>query len=80
MEAVNTWTYTDFLTFLLIMGATADLNISEEEKEQIVQKVGEENYVRIKRSYDRQNDSQHIDTVSELYQKYKSQIGKREPC
>ena len=40
--------------------------------------MGEENYVRIKLVFDRQNDSQHIDTVSDLYQKYESQIGGKE--
>ena len=78
MESVETWTYTDFLTYLLILGAQADLRISEEEKEEIIHKVGEENFVRIKRVFDRQNDSQHIDTVSDLYQRYKSQIGGKE--
>lgn len=78
MESVETWTYTDFLTYLLILGAQADLRITEEEKEGIIHKVGEENFIRIKRVFDRQNDSQHIDTVSELYQKYKTQIGGKE--
>ena len=78
METVETWTYTDFLTYLLILGAQADLRVTEEEKEQIIHKVGEENYVRIKRVFDRQNDSQHIDTVSDLYKKYETQIGGKE--
>ena len=78
MVPIENWTYTDFLTYLLILGAHADLRITDDEKENIINKVGEENYVRVKRVLDRQNDSQHIDTVSELYQKYHSEIGGKE--
>jgi len=78
MITIENWTYTDFLTYLLILGAQADLIITEEEKARIIDKVGEENFVRVKRVFDRQNDAQHIDTVSELYQKYHSEIGGKE--
>ena len=78
MESVETWTYTDFLTYLLILGAQADLRVTDEEKEQIIHRVGKENYTRIRRIFDRQNDSQHIDTVSDLYKKYGSQLGGKE--
>jgi hypothetical protein len=60
------------------MGAQADLKVTEDEKALIIQKVGEENFVRVKRIFDRQNDAQHIDTVTELYQKYSSDIGGKE--
>ena len=78
MEAVQSWSYEDFLTYLLLLGASADLMISEEEKQQIEDRVGQENFTRIKRCFDRQNDAQRIETVSELYDKYKAQIGGKE--
>ena len=60
------------------MGANADLEISEEEKFQISQRVGEENFTKIKKCFDRQNDAQHIETVADLYRRYESQIGGKE--
>lgn len=78
METITNWTYADFLTYLLILGAQADFTMTEDEKSQIIQKVGEENFVRIKRVFDRQNDAQHIDMVTELYQKFHSEIGGKE--
>ena len=72
------WTYDEFLAYLLLMGATADLHVSEVEKDAIVAKVGEEKYVKIKRCFDSQNDAQHIETISELYNKFESQIGGKE--
>lgn len=78
MDSIDNWSYNEFLTFILIMGAKADLSLSEIEKEYIVQHVGEEDFKKVFRVYERQNDSQHIDTVSELYEKYESQIGGKE--
>jgi hypothetical protein len=78
MESIQSWTYNDFLTYLFILGATADLEISDEEKEGIIKKFGAEEYKRIKRHFDQQNDAQHIETVSALYHKFESQIGGKE--
>ena len=75
MEGTADWTYKDFLCYLLLMGAYADLGISEREREAIVEKVGEEHFVKIKRCYESQNDAQHIETVSELYKRFESEIG-----
>ena len=69
------WKYEDFLTYLLILGAQNDLEISEEEKDQIIRKVGESEFKKVKRIFDQQNDAQHIETITELYQRFKSQIG-----
>ena len=44
---IEEYTYQDFLAYLLLLGAQADLNISEEEKEDIVQKVGEIEYKKV---------------------------------
>ncbi|MEQ8324095.1 MAG: hypothetical protein RIC15_04240 [Vicingaceae bacterium] len=78
MESPEKWPYKDFLTFLLILGANADLEISEEEKDQIIFKVGEENYNRIKHIFDRQNDAQRIETVVKLYERFDQEIGGKE--
>ncbi len=78
MENFQDWTYDDFLTYLLILGANADLEFSEEEQEVIEKKSGEERYKKIRRCFDRQNDSQRIDTVSELYARFESKIGGKE--
>ena len=42
MEELENWTYNDFLTYLLILGANADLNITKDEEDEIVYKMGEE--------------------------------------
>ena len=72
---IEEYTYQDFLAYLLLLGAQADLNISEEEKEDIVQKVGEIEYKKVKRSFDQHNDAQRIDVIVQLYKKFESQIG-----
>ena len=78
MNSTDQWKYEDFLTFLFILCATADLEMSEEEKEEIIKKVGEEEYKKIKRHFDQQNDAQHIEMVSALYKKFENQIGGKE--
>ncbi len=78
MDNFKDWTYDDFLTYLLILVAHAVLNITREEQEAIETRGGEERYKKIKRCFDSQNDSQHIETVSELYARFESQIGGKE--
>lgn len=75
---IQEWTYEDFLTYLLLLGAHNDLDISEEERDQIVLKVGEEEFRKVKRIFEQHNDAQHIETVSRLYDKYEQQIGGKE--
>ena len=78
MEELENWTYNDFLTYLLILGANADLNITKDEEDEIVYKMGEEEFKKVKMVYDRQNDVEHIEVVSFLYKKYEDQIGGKE--
>jgi hypothetical protein len=78
MNSIADWSYEDFLTYLLLMGAKADLIVSDNEKDTIIQKVGEDKYKKIKRFFDTQNDAQHIDVVSDLYKRFESQIGGKE--
>jgi len=78
MENLQDWTYDDFLTYLLILGANANLDFSEDEQEVIEKKSGEERYKKIRRCFDQQSDSQRIETVSELYGRFESQIGGKE--
>ena len=78
MEELEKWTYNDFLTYVLILGANADLNITRDEEDEIVYKMGEDEYKKVKLVYDRQNDVEHIEVVSFLYSKYKDQIGGKE--
>lgn len=78
MEAVEHWTYEDFLTFLLLMAASADFNVTEKEKEAIINKVGVEEFNKVKEEFDLQNDAQRIDTISTLYRRFESRIGGKE--
>ena len=78
MEDLENWTYNDFLTYLLILGANPDLNITSDEENEIAYKMGEEEYKKVKMVFDRQNDVEHIDVVSFLYAKYESQFGGKE--
>lgn len=78
MISVEGWKYIDFLTYLFILSATADLEMNSEEEQEIIKKVGEEEYKKVKRFYDQQNDSQHIEVVSVLFKKFKNEIGGKE--
>lgn len=78
MIPIEDWTYDDFIAFLLIMGAKADLKFSEVERDAIISKVGEEQLKKMERCFDQQNDVQHIETVSELYARFSSKIGGKE--
>ena len=78
MNNFEDWTYNDFLTYLLILGANADLDISDDEKEEIESRVGVDEFKRVKRCFDLQNDAQHIDTVALLYNRFELQIGGKE--
>lgn len=78
MMEVETWTYEDFLTYLFLLVAKADLEISDEEREEITRKVGQEEYTKIKKQFDHQNDAQHIDTLTKLYKKFETRSGGKE--
>jgi len=78
MENLENWTYSEFLTYLLIFGANADLDLTRDEEAEIVFKMGEDEYKKVKMVFDSQNDKEHIDVVSFLYAKYENQIGGKE--
>ncbi len=78
MGKFEDWTYNDFLCYLMILGASADLNISEDEQEEIQRRSGTDEYKKIRRHFDMQSDAERIETVTDLYDRFKTQIGGKE--
>lgn len=78
MNSTGHYTYEEFLTYLLLFGAKADLIINEEEEAGIIARVGSEVYKKVKRDFDNHNDAQHIANITALYNKFKSQAGGKE--
>lgn len=78
MNSTEHYTYEEFLTYLLLFGAKADLVINEDEEAGIIARVGSEIYKKVKRDFDNHNDAQHIANVTDLYKKFKSQAGGKE--
>ena len=54
------------------------MNITKDEEDEIVYKMGEEEFKKVKMVFERQNDVEHIEVVSFLYHKYEDQIGGKE--
>ena len=60
MENLENWTYSEFLTYLLIFGANADLDLTRDEEAEIVFKMGEDEYKKVKMVFDSQTQVGHM--------------------
>ena len=69
-ETVENWTYDDFLAFIMIYAAFADLNIDESEKKVIREKVGDESYEKVMGIFDERNDMERIDIILHFKEKH----------
>lgn len=58
-----TWTYDEFLSFLLIYIAHVDMDFSEEEKQMIKTQVGEQTYNKMVATFDSMSDYKAYETI-----------------
>ena len=66
----ETWTYLEFLAYLLLFAANADLETREEEKEVLLIKVNSEEYDRVLKHFEKDNDSLRLQTIKSFREKY----------
>ncbi|HOE04350.1 MAG TPA: hypothetical protein PLZ52_03970 [Bacteroidales bacterium] len=59
----NTWTYEEFLAYVLFYAANADLEIKPEEREYIIEKVDTKIYSSIKKEFGKDNDYWQLEKI-----------------
>ena len=64
------WTFEDYFAFFLVYAAEADLVVHQEERDLIIQKVGEEQFSKFLAYYLEMKDVERIDIVYEFKEKY----------
>lgn len=64
------WTFEDYFAFFLVYAAEADLVVHQDERDLIVQKVGEERFSKFLAYYLEMKDVDRIDMVYEFKKKY----------
>ena len=66
----SSWTYEDFLTYLMLYAANADLVINEEEKEMLFTKVSLEDYGHVHKIFEKENDYERLQTIKSFKDSY----------
>lgn len=66
----DNWSYDDYLAFLLVYAANADFIVEDEESLALMQKLGEEQYAKMKDYFLQLNDIQSIEVIYEFREKY----------
>lgn len=64
------WSQDDFLAFLTIFGACADMDFSEAEKDWIKDRFGEDSFEKGRHLYKQQSDYENIQTIIKLKEKF----------
>lgn len=67
---LSTWTYHDFLAYLLIYGASADLTLKPEEKQMIIDEVGKKQFEKVIHEFEKHSDYECLQVIMELGKKY----------
>ena len=60
------WTYEEFLGFILLYAANADITIAEQEKKMIENKVGQEQFEKAKSWFNKSNDYERLQAILSL--------------
>lgn len=58
------YTYDNFLCFMLLEAAHADDDFAPEEKQMIVQKVGQETFDKVSAAYNGMSDFERMETIA----------------
>ncbi len=74
-KKLQDWSYNDYLAFLLLYAAHADLDINEKEKNYIIGKVGRDEYDKVFSLFEELNDIQRIDVIIEFKRTYCKEEG-----
>ncbi len=64
------WTYDDFIAYLLVFASMEDYEVTKEEEEYLISRLGEENYRKMQSLIDRSTVAEQMDTVSSLSKRY----------
>jgi hypothetical protein len=79
MEIENeSWSYNEFLAFLLVYGAQLDADLPEDELEFIRKRTGINGIDKIKAKVDSLSDIEALDIIEEYRNKYLDTPGKKE--
>jgi len=72
------WSYNEFLAYLLLYAASADFEITEEEKEVLFSKVNEEEYKHIVKDFNAVNDWDRLQAIISFREQYYNDEAARE--
>lgn len=64
------WTHQELKAYMLLYFANADLVVSPEEKEYIKSKVSEDEYQKIHREFEKDNDYQRIQKIDATIERF----------
>ncbi|MEZ4950865.1 MAG: hypothetical protein R2769_06245 [Saprospiraceae bacterium] len=64
------WSQDDFLAFVTIYGACADMDFSDDEKAWIKEQFGDSAFEKARHLYKHQSDYENIQTIIELKKKF----------
>ena len=62
----NNWNYDDYLTYFLLFAANEDYEVEQEEIEFIIDRVGEEEYSKVKKIYSKNQETDHLEIINEF--------------
>lgn len=66
----STWTFEDYYAFLLVYAAEADFVIREDERQYIIDKIGEQRFITFLAYFKDLKDIERIDLVYDFKEKY----------
>lgn len=69
-EFTTNWTHEELKGYMLLYCAHADFNVSTEEKEYIKSKVGTEEYKKVRREFEEDNDYQQIQKINAAIERF----------
>lgn len=69
-EIIQDWNYDDFLNFLLVHCAHADMQVTESEKEIIIKESSAEKYASLVSMYEKNTDFENMLIIHEFKDRY----------
>lgn len=67
---VDLWEYQDFLAFVLMYAAYADMEVVQDEIDAIESRVGHDKFVQARKIMDKLNDVERLDLILSFREKY----------
>lgn len=69
-EFTTNWTHQELKAYMLLYCAHADFEVSPEEKEYIISRVGAEKYKKIRKEFEEDNDYQQIQKINAAIERF----------